>query len=101
MIKGTTPTHIFTLPFDVTENVKEVEIAYAQGNQTKVKKSIADCTMEGRNITTKLTQAETLLFKDGECIEVQIRVLTNAGEVLGSRVMRVHCEKCLTDEVLQ
>ena len=99
MIKGTTPTHVFTLPFD-TEMVKTVQVIYGQGGVVKATKGNEDCTLEGKTVTTKLTQEETFSFVEGSCVEVQIRVLTHSGDVLASHVKRVHCEECLSDEVL-
>ena len=99
MIRGTTPTHVFRLPVSA-DTVKAVRIVYAQNNAVKLQKCNEDCTMEGNTVTCKLSQEDTFLFADGECILVQVRVLTNEGEALASRVMRVHCEECLSDEVL-
>lgn len=99
MIRGTTPTHIFTLPFG-TEIIKTIQVIYAQSGVEKLTKSNGDCVFEGNTVTTKLTQEDTFVFADGECVEVQVRVLTMGNDALASRVMRVHCNECLSDEVL-
>ena len=100
MIRGTTPTHIFTLPFGI-ETIKTIQIIYAQSGAEKLTKSNEDCMLDGNTVTVKLTQEDTFLFDDGVCVEVQVRVLTNGGDALASRVMRVRCEECLSCEVLQ
>lgn len=99
MIRGTTPTHTFSLPFG-TDMIKAIEIAYAQNDTVLLTKSNADCTLAGNNVTVKLTQEDTFLFADGACVEVQVRVLTVGDEVAASDVMRIHCEKCLSKAVL-
>ena len=99
MRKGTTPTHIFDLPFPASL-VQEAEITYMQGGQEVLKKHLADCKLEGDNISVTLTQAETFLFQGEGCVEIQVRVKTEAGDVLASNIMRTSCERCLSCEVL-
>lgn len=99
MMKGTTPTHVFTLPVNV-DVIKTIRIIYAQGGVERVTKSTEDCTMEGNRVTVKLTQEDTFAFMEDECVEVQVRVLTTSGDALASRIIRVHCRECLSDEVL-
>lgn len=100
MIRGTTPTHIFTLPFGI-ETIKTIQIIYAQNGAEKLTKSNADCTLEGNTVKIRLTQEDTFKFADDVCVEVQVRVLTTGGDALASRVMRVRCHDCLSDEVLE
>ena len=99
MIRGTTPTHIFSLPVSA-ETIKTIRVVYAQNDVIKLTKKNEDCTMSGNSVTIKLTQEDTFLFDDDACVDVQVRVLTNSGDALASRVMRIHCEECLSDEVL-
>ena len=99
MIKGTTPTHIFSLPFD-TALIKTVEITYAQNDTVILTKGNADCVFDGNDVSVRLTQAETLLFADGTCVEIQVRVLTLGDDAIASPIMRIHCHDCLSCEVL-
>lgn len=99
MIRGTTPRHEFTLPFD-TAVIKCIEIVYNQDGVNRVIKKTEDCMMDNKTVVVRLTQEETLRFHEGNCVEVQIRVMTTAGDVMASHVMRVRCEDCLSDEVL-
>lgn len=62
MYRGTTPTHIFTLPFNV-EQLKKVEITYEQLGQIILQKTETDCTLEGKIIRLELTQEESRLFQ--------------------------------------
>lgn len=100
MIRGTTPRHQFALPFN-TDVIKCIEIVYSQDGANKVIKKTEDCTMGNSAVMVRLTQEETLQFEEDNCVEVQIRVLTTAGDALASHIMRVRCEDCLSDEVLK
>lgn len=97
MIRGTTPTHIFTLPFD-TSMVKTIKISYRQNNIVKLTKRNDDCVFDGNTVTLKLTLEDTFAFAGGACVEVRIRVLTQSGEALASNIMRVQCDACLSDD---
>lgn len=99
MIQGTTPTHVFTLPFS-TENLKEIRIIYAQDNNVILTKTAADCTLENDTATVKLTQAETLLFEARKHVQIQVRVLTAMGDALTSNIEHVSVGKCLDNEVM-
>ena len=99
MIKGTTPTHTFSLPFG-TEMIKKIEVVYAQNDAVKLTKESEDCAFDGNTVSVKLTQEDTLVFDEGVCVEIQVRVLTLADDALASNVMRIRCEDCLFDGVL-
>ena len=99
MIRGTTPTHGFVLPFD-TDMIQTIQIIYAQNDETVLTKGNDDCTFDGNTASVKLTQEETFLFTEDVPVEVQVRVLTTDGDAMASHVMRVHCDECLSDEVL-
>lgn len=98
MIRGTTPTHTFTLPISV-DDVDKIRIIYAQCG-VKIVKTNADCTMEGKTVTTTLTQEDTLSLSSDNYVEIQLRVLTVAGDAFASQIMRSHVRVCLEDEVL-
>lgn len=97
MIRGTTPTHVFTLPFD-TVMVKTIKITYRQNCIVKLTKRNDDCIFDGNTVTIKLTQDDTLAFMGGTCVEIGIRVLTLNGEAFASNIMRVRCSECLGDD---
>ena len=100
MIRGTTPTHTFQIPFN-TNLVKEIRISYAQRDAVVVEKSTEDCKLDGMNITVKLTQEETLRFSENVMAALQLRVLLNDGNVLATPVMRLDVGELLQDEVIQ
>ncbi len=99
MIRGTTPTHTFLLPFDV-EQIKTLRACYAQRGEVILKKSEADCTLDGNAVCLRLSQEETLRFAAGDRIQIQLRVLTTAGDVFASRLLTAGVEDCLCEEVL-
>ncbi len=99
MIRGTTPTHTFTLPFDVTL-VKEIRILYAQDRNMLVTKETADCVMEGSAVSVTLTQEDTFKFDCEKHVQIQLRVLTTDGQVLSTPIKYVDVGTCLDNEVM-
>jgi hypothetical protein len=99
MIRGTTPTHVFQLPFE-TKLLKEVRISYAQDNKIVMEKKTEDCKMEGDTISVTLSQEETLLFSHGSVVELQLKVSTEAGNCLATPIIRKHIDEILNQEVL-
>lgn len=99
MIRGTTPTHIFTIPID-TSLIKEVRVAYAQDDVALVIKTTEDCSLADKTITTTLTQEDTFTFDCRKPVQIQLRVLTTGGKVFNSLVEIVGVSKCLSNEVL-
>ena len=99
MIQGTTPTHTFTLPFDVSM-IDKVRIIYAQNDTPVVTKNTEDCKLEGNDVFVVLTQEDTFAFDHNEHVEIQIRLLTTEGKAIASHVKRIDCAKCLENEVL-
>lgn len=99
MIRGTTPTHIFTLPFE-TNILSNIRIIYTQGCERILVKEIGDCHLDGNTATVRLTQEETFRFDCNKYVEIQIRVLTAEKDALNSTPIKVSVERCLEDEVI-
>ena len=99
MIRGTTPTHTFNIPFD-TSVVKEVKILYAQDDVKVLEKNTEDCALSGNSVSVTLTQEDTFKLDCKKPVEIQIRVLTLDGEALTSVPEKVGVSKCLDNEVL-
>lgn len=100
MIRGTTPLHVFTLPFD-TEVVSKLRVIYSQNDTPVFKKEGTDCTLEGSNVKVKLTQEDTLKLNDECPVEIQVRALTKTGEAIASLPKKVAVDRCLENEVLR
>lgn len=98
MIHGTTPTHVFVLPFD-GGIISKVRVLYSQNDNVILVKESDSCTIAGNEISTTLSQEDTFLFDRGEPVEIQLRVLTNTGDALASVPKKVNIVKCLENEV--
>lgn len=99
MIRGTTPTHIFNLSIE-TDTIKAVRITYEQFSKVVLEKTESDVTMEGKAIKLKLTQEETLRFRNGYAVSFQMKILTNDGVVMACPVKTISVEEILNEEVL-
>ena len=99
IVRGTTPTHTFTLPMDCDE-LRSIQVVYAQGEATKIRKEDGDLACEGRQVTCTLTQAETLSLNAELRCEIQVRALTADGVALAGRIIREDVGRCLDNEVL-
>lgn len=100
MYIGTTPTHIFEIPFD-TSLVKVCKITYSQDSRIILEKKTDECTFDGKFIKTTLSQAETFLFDYKRTVQIQLRVLTQYGEALAADIENIPAHICLDDEVLE
>lgn len=99
MIQGTTPTHKFNIPID-SSIIQSVRITYAQQGKVLLTKETEDCRIAENVIELRLTQEETLLFDEFSSVQIQVRVLTTAGDALASDLIRVPCGAILDKEVL-
>lgn len=100
MIRGTTPTHQFRLPFAVSR-IQEIRILYAQGGQLILEKTESDCVLNEDTVSVTLSQEETLLFSHREAVDCQIRVLTEDGTALANQAIHLPVDMVLSEEVLQ
>lgn len=99
MIRGTTPTHIFEIPFD-SSYLKRILITYFQDKHIVLEKTEQDCVLEAKSISTTLTQEDTLKFSHKKPVEIQIRVLTNDDTALATAIQEVDVGRVLNEEVL-
>lgn len=98
MIRGTTPTHTYHMPFD-TALIDKIKITYAQNGVVVLTKEKADCKIDGNAVTVRLTQEDTLKF-DASRVQIQVRVLTTGGDALASVIVTKPCEEVLEEGVL-
>lgn len=99
MIRGTTPLHVFTLPFS-TDLIKNLRVIYSQNDEPVLKKELDDCKLNGNTVEVKLSQVDTFTFNSDYPVEIQVRVLTKTGDALASLPQRVGLDRCLENEVL-
>ena len=100
MVRGTTPTHVFKLPFKV-DLVAQAQITYAQDDIVLVEKALADCKSETDTLTVTLTQEETFKFDNTKPLQIQVRILTEAGKAMASIVKKIGVQKCLSEGVIE
>lgn len=108
MVRGSTPTHTFTLPFEPPSG-SEFRIVYAQGEDYKEKTLFElitqRCGVDGRKITVRLKQAESLLF---DCtpvwikgrfapppVKIQVGVQTPGNDILWGEIINTTVDRCL------
>lgn len=99
MIRGTTPTLEFTLPFDVS-TLMLAYITFSQSGAEKVEKTLDDCEKNGNKLIVKLTQEDTLALSSGDHTEIQIRAKTFDGEAIASNIIRDRTDRILKDGVI-
>ncbi len=106
MIRGTTPTLQFNLPF-LASLIKSAQILISYVDNLKevvIEKKLEDCELGEKTISTNLTQEETLAFPAPTIAEVQLRVVINEGEkdiAMATDVYKVKVKKLLKDGVLE
>ena len=96
VVRGTTPTLEFKIPFE-TNAIQNVYITFNQSNQNILEKTENDCIMEGKTITCKLSQTDTLLFDERLNIDIQIRIKTITDEALASNIITESVRQVLKD----
>lgn len=106
---GSTPTHFFTFPIKA-DDIDKILITYMQDGQIVLQKSKDDLEFEEKELddgsaiivgSFQFTQEESLLFdgrKPKYCIQVKVK--TNAGDVLVSDVRYYDVEPDISKEVL-
>ena len=101
MIRGTTPTLEFTLPFD-TSLIAEMYVTMTQNGKTVLEKTLSDCSCSGTSVSLTLTQEDTLGLRQQphSLAEIQLRVRTTTGEALASDIMCVYVGRILKEGVI-
>ena len=101
MIRATTPRHVFVFEdINPEENFSSILVTYAQND---LEFSTETCGKKQVYIASyRLTQEETKLFssKPRNVVEVQVRALTNGGDVYASDKRSITVQDVLNDEVL-
>ena len=99
MIRGTTPTLEFTVPFD-TELLAEAYVTLSQNRVIVVDKALSECQCNGNKLTVRLTQEETLKLKCDCNTEIQVRARMIDGNAVASNIMTVDTNRILKDGVI-
>lgn len=72
MRRGTTPTHVFTVPVEA-DTITALSLVYAQNGMIVIEKGLSDVTVSGKTVQVSLTEDETLKFFSG-AVEIQLRI---------------------------
>lgn len=83
IIRGTTPTMTFGLPFEA-DMLATGFVIIKQGNATVIEKELSDCKCGGRTVSARFSQEETLSLSADSNAEINIVVKTVDGERLES-----------------
>ena len=103
MIRGTTPTLLFNLPFQASLiKSAEITIKYIDDfKKTLITKTLEDCELGETSIGTRLTQEETLQLPAPASVLVQLRILTIDDKALATEVYTVKVKKLLAEGVIE
>lgn len=99
MIRGTTPTLEFLLPFDTSE-IAEAFVTLSQNGVVILDKALNDCKCQERKISVRLTQEDTLKLSCDCKTDIQVRIRSKAGDALASDITRVSTDRILKDGVI-
>ena len=102
MRRGSTPTNIFTVPFDLSDAT--VYISYEQAKRgIVIEKTGEDLTFtedEGKyTISVSLTQVDTLRLNPGD-VNIQIRYVFPNGDADASNIITVTVDRIIKDGVI-
>ena len=97
MHRGTTPANTFNVNVDLRE--ARIYISYYQRGRVIVEKTGDDLFVIESQITTELTQEETLRFKAGP-VRIQIRYVMPDGTADASNIIETTAEEILKDGVI-
>lgn len=103
MVRGSTPTFTFVIPFNVSQ-IKNLYVTTEQKVGTdviQIEKSIDECELQGTKVSCRFTQEDTLKLKENKHANVQLRVLTHSDEALVSDVFEVAVNELLKEGVIE
>ena len=99
MIRGTTPTLEFTLPFP-SDDLSEAFVTLSQFGKVVIDRTLSQCKCDDNVLIVKLTQEETLKLNCDIKTEIQLRAKTKTGEALASDIFNVPTGRILKDGVI-
>lgn len=101
IVRGTTPTLKFTVPFS-TEEIQAAFVTMKQGGQIVIDKEAGKdgCACNDKEISVTLTQDETLMLKACQTIEIQIRIKDKDGNAFASQIIKTFAEEIIKEGVI-
>lgn len=99
MRRGTTP--IIRIEFDFeTSTIEEAIVTFKQKNEVILEKKLENCTCEEKALKLQLTQEETLSFKIGTPLLMQVKAKLTAGDVIATDPYSFIVEEVYNEEVI-
>lgn len=99
MRRGTTPTFQITVTGLSDMEIDVLWLTLKQGT-TEITKEKDDIKIQGDVISAALTQEETLEFKAGAKVGIQLRALSTNNTAYASNIVYADVEKILKDGVI-
>lgn len=100
MIRGTTPTLTFTLPFPVSTLTEYWVTVSQRYDNIRIDRDKTTLTASGSSIVASLTQEETLRLVPDKPVFIQLRVLTSGGDSKASEIFKTTVNDALREEVI-
>ena len=103
MIRGTTPTLHYNLPFDTSViQSAEIVVEYVDANKSvNIIKKLEECNVGENYIEAVLTQEETLAIPAPSIVNIQLRILTTDGTALATEITKASVKRLLNEDVIQ
>lgn len=95
--RGTTPTIKYTFSSVLVSDIAECYLTVAQDGKTLFEKELSDATIGEDYLSWTLTQEETLQFKIGGRVQMQIRYKLNDGSAYASKIVEDSVYKVLKE----
>lgn len=100
MIRGTTPTITFNLPFAVSL-IDKIWVTFSQFNAEVFTIENVGLEMKDLTISVKLTQEQTLLLNHNFNVDIQLRILTKNSEAMASNIIKTDIGRILKEGVIE
>lgn len=96
MVRGTTPTLKFGIPFN-RDAVEALYVTFDQAGSNVMEKKFDDVVLNDKEIILRLSQEDTLKLKEDVMVEIQVRVKTTDGGAFASNIIRTSVGRILKD----
>jgi molybdopterin-biosynthesis enzyme MoeA-like protein len=98
MIRYTTPTLIFKLPFEASY-LSNAYITIKQSDAT-IEKTLDDCTLSEKTLSVILTQEDTGKLAAGKETRLQVRCTGNDNKKYASKIKKLRVDDVLKEGVI-
>lgn len=98
MVRGSTPTFTFKLPMSVS-SLKSLDVIFIQNGKTVLSFGLERMIFEDNCVSFTLEEAETFLFCAGSNAEIQLKAVTENGDILISDTRKTHVRKKYPEDI--